>query len=1070
MKTSTERRLFDNPDWVRDILNTSSTGLWSICVNTKTGKAGMFASAMMLELLGLDDHPSPDVCYHHWFSRIDPPALQYVQDTVDRMIQTGEFMEVQYLWHHPVWGDIHIRCGGKLYFRADNEIELRGYHQNISELVDLKQENLLKKRELEEVGKEKQRYNALFESMLCGIVQYRYGKDRKAVFKNANPEAIRILGYTEEAFRLKESWDFVTIVHPDDRERVLGEIDRLEKAGDKTHFEFRLIQQDGTPCWIIGSVEIIVDVDGEEVYQSVFLDIDDSKKTEIENAMLAEQVSAGNELLRISLEHTATSEFYYYPETRRLIVTERTQQRYGCRACYDDMPDSFADDFVADDSRDVFFAMYERIHAGEKTATADLHGRAGDVWCRVTLSTVTTKDGKPAFVVGLVEDITRARTIELENTHLHAIYDYIMNNDYDLMGVADLEKGQYSLRFSDKMDSRGMPLSGEIVEGNYQLLDRFVHPDDRERIEREWALERVLHELERRDSYSYYFLSSENPPRYKEGKVSYFNGFRDRLILTFRDIHDMRLKEEQVRQTLTDALTVARQANNARSDFLSKMSHDMRTPMNGIIGLATIASHYVDDAERMKAYLSKISMASHHLLGLINDVLDMSKIDSGKIMLVEEDFDLVSLVDDVVSIMMPDVRKKQQELKVSVEADVRSRVRGDPLRLRQVFMNLLSNAVKFTPDGGHIGIALTESASVFDGVGHYRLVFSDDGIGMSPAFLERLFVPFEREENSMTSKTTGTGLGMTISRAIVEMMNGSIEVESERGRGTVFTVTVHLKHQPAASTAVSDAVEQRTILVVIDDPAGREKAGLSLAYAEMRVEMTGSPDHAFSLAEAAHEAGRPFVAVVFDLTLPDEAVVERVRRFRSCFPELLLLLVVTGDENGAIQARRAGADVALVRPVTPSTLKASLHALLARSAGEVTAGEVTDFSGRRVLLVEDNELNQEIAAEMLKMIGVTVDTAENGRQALEKIAASPEGYFDLVFMDIQMPVMDGYEATRQIRQLSRKDVGTLPIVAMTANAFPEDIRHAQDAGMDAHLAKPIGPDSLYAVMSRWLKG
>lgn len=710
MKTVTENQLFGNPDWVQEVLNTSNTGLWSICVDTGTGVGRMYASDMMLQLLGLDDHPAAEECYSHWFSRIDAKAMDYVETSVAKMLETGQFSEVQYLWHHPKWGDIYIRCGGKVYRREGNEIELRGYHQNISELEQLKEENLQKKQQLIEVEKEKNRYNSLFESVMCGIVQYRLAENDNVVFKNANHEAIRILGYEREEFWSRKEWHFPSLVASYDREQVFKEVSGLQNVGDKSHFEYRLLRKDGTPCWIIGCVEMILDVDGETVFQSVFLDIDDSKKAEIENAMLAEKVQASNELLRIALEHTKASEIYYYPGKRLVIVPERTQVRYRCKARYENMPHSLIDDFVDPISRDACMEMYRRIHEGEKTASCEMKTQDSADWNRTTLSTVTVKDGKPVFVVGIVEDITNEKNIELENVQLHAIHDYIMNNDYDLMSIGDLNKSQYSMRFSDDVDKRGMPLSGNLFEGHSEFIEKFVHPDERRRISEECDLHRLMKNLDGvGGSYSFYYRSTDDQPRFKEGKISYFNGFRDRLLLTVRDVHEMRLKEERVRQTLTDALMVAEKANNAKSDFLSKMSHDMRTPMNGIIGLAMIAEKYRHDPDRMKEYFSKITVASHHLLGLINDVLDMSKIDSGKIVLVSERFNLVSLLKDVVDIVMPDLKSRQHAVRMSVASDVHERVEGDQLRLQQVFMNILSNAVKFTPAGGHIGIDVSES-------------------------------------------------------------------------------------------------------------------------------------------------------------------------------------------------------------------------------------------------------------------------------------------------------------------------------------------------------------------------
>ena len=1067
MKATTENQLFGNPDWVREVLNTGNTGLWSICMDTQTGVGRMYASDMMLYLLGLDDHPSPEECYTHWFSRIDAKAMDYVQTGVAKMLETRQFSEVQYLWHHPKWGDIHIRCGGKVYRQDGSEIELRGYHQNISELAQLQEENLQKKQQLAELEKEKNRYNALFESVLCGIVQYRLLDNGNVVFKNANHEAIRIFGYSPDEFWAKKEWYFPSLVAEEDRAQVFGEVACLEKVGDKSHFEYRLLKKDGSPCWIIGCAEIILDVDGEQVFQSVFLDIDVSKKAEIENAMLAEQVQASNELLRISLENTKTSEIYYYPGESVLMVPDRAQVRYGCRARYENMPGSFINEFVDPVSRADCAEMYRRIHAGEKTASCEMKFLNSDAWNRTTLSTVTVKDGKPVFVVGIVEDITKEKTIELENVQLHAIHDYIMNNDYDLMSIGDVNRAQYSMRFSDNVDSRGIPLSGNLYEGNRQLVCRLVHADDRLRITEEIDIDSLLIRLaENGGNYAFYFRSADEPFRYKEGKISYFNGFRDRLLLTVRDIHDMRLKEERVRQTLTDALLVAEKANAAKSDFLSRMSHDMRTPMNGIIGLATIADKYLHDPVRMKDFFSKITVASHHLLGLINDVLDMSKIDSGKIVLVAERFNLVALVKDSVDIVMPDLKSRGHVMRLSVASGVHEEVEGDPLRLQQVFLNILSNAVKFTPDGGHIGIDVTESPSSFAGYGCYRFVFTDDGIGMSKDYLKKIFVPFEREDNSMTSRISGTGLGMPISKAIVEMMNGSFDVESERGTGSTFTITVHLKHRLDDSGIDADLLRGRPVLVVDGDVKRGESTVARLNGLGMVTKQIHTAREALGRILNANESDHPYYAVLMDRDIFDMEPSEFVRRVRLREKHPLRLILFS-DRTDAL-ARIPDVDAVLSWPVETGTLVSTLIQLEKGSEGKTEESQKTEFAGKRILLVEDNELNLEIAAEILKMTEVEVETAEDGSQAVAKVEKSPEGYFDMVLMDIQMPVMDGYDATRHIRQLSRSDVLTLPIVAMTANAFPEDVKKATDAGMNGHIAKPIDMSVLYQVLNRWL--
>ena len=395
------------------------------------------------------------------------------------------------------------------------------------------------------------------------------------------------------------------------------------------------------------------------------------------------------------------------------------------------------------------------------------------------------------------------------------------------------------------------------------------------------------------------------------------------------------------------------------------------------------------------------------------------------------------------------------------------RVEGDQLRLQQVFMNILSNAVKFTPPGGHIGIDVSESPSPFGGYGCYRFVFSDDGIGMSKEYLKKIFVPFEREDNSMTSKISGTGLGMPISKAIVEMMNGSFDVESERGVGSTFTVTVHLRHQPADSATDSDFLRGQPVLVVDKDPVRGASTLAMLNGLGVVTKQISTAREALGRILDADMSDHPYYAVVMDRDIFDMDASEFARRIRLREKHPVKLVLYSDRPDDTVRVPEV--DAVLPWPVEAGALVSTLTSLSEGSGEAGDQSQKTDFTGKRLLLVEDNELNLEIAAEILKMTGADVETAEDGAQAVARVEQTPEGYFDMVLMDIQMPVLDGYAATHHIRALPRNDVLTLPIVAMTANAFPEDIRKAQEAGMNEHIAKPIDLSVLYQVLNRWLK-
>lgn len=437
--------------------------------------------------------------------------------------------------------------------------------------------------------------------------------------------------------------------------------------------------------------------------------------------------------------------------------------------------------------------------------------------------------------------------------------------------------------------------------------------------------------------------------RYQQCLLVQPDSEENEFAVAFKDINEEKKLEIAQQQRIEEAVEEARRANRAKTVFLSNMSHDIRTPMNGIIGMTAIAASHVDDRERVLDSLKKISMASKHLLNLINEVLDMSKIESGKVELKEEPFNLAELVDSLVSMMMPQIESHHHTLKLQVEEMAHRHVIGDSLRLQQVFTNLMGNSVKYTPDGGVLTLAAAERPCDREGCGCYEFLFEDNGMGMSEEYVKRIFEPFSRAEDERVGKIQGTGLGMAITHSLVQMMDGDIQVESRLGEGTRFTVAVHLKLQEKGAE---------------DDGTGFEAAG----------------------------------------------------------------------------------------------------------GGESLAGiESLDFSGRRALLVEDNDLNREIAVEILETTGLAVEEAVDGKEAVQQVSQHEDGYYDIIFMDVRMPRMNGYEATCAIRAMGLPYCKTVPIVAMTADAFAEDVRAAKEAGMNEHVSKPLNFKHLGMVIKKLLK-
>ncbi len=541
------------------------------------------------------------------------------------------------------------------------------------------------------------------------------------------------------------------------------------------------------------------------------------------------------------------------------------------------------------------------------------------------------------------------------------------------------------------------------------------------------------------------------------------------------DITQAKKKQEEQQQALQAAYEAANHASAAKSSFLANMSHDIRTPMNGIIGMTAIAGAHLDDQERVADCLSKIMVASKHLLGLLNEVLDMSKIESGKIVLQNEEFSLPDLMNDLITMVKPQIKARRHEFSVSVRGVEHEEVIGDRQRLQQVFLNLLSNAIKYTPEGGKIQLVLSEKPFHRKDTGCYEIVFEDNGIGMDKAFLDRLFEPFTRAEDERVSKAQGTGLGMTITKNIVQLMNGRIDVESEPDRGTKFTVTVFLKLQEGEGAVSDDKLVDLPILVVDDDEAACETTCAMVNELGMLGEYVLCGEDAVRRVVERHEADDDFFAIILDWKMPGMdgmAVTKEIRKQVGSDVPIIIISAYDWSEI-EISARAAGANAFLSKPLFKSKMLYLFKEILGneknlQSLSALKTIREDDFSGKRALLVEDNELNAEIAGEILNMAGLEVVYAKDGKEALDKMTQAGDGEYDIVFMDIQMPIMDGYEATRAIRGLPGGYPKQVPIIAMTANAFMGDVQACKAAGMDEHIAKPLDLDHLYNVLNQWL--
>ena len=518
---------------------------------------------------------------------------------------------------------------------------------------------------------------------------------------------------------------------------------------------------------------------------------------------------------------------------------------------------------------------------------------------------------------------------------------------------------------------------------------------------------------------------------------------------------------QELNAKLQVAVEKAESANRAKSTFLSNMSHDIRTPMNAIIGFTTLALSNIDDTDRVKDYLGKTLASSNHLLSLINDVLDMSRIESGKIHLEEVEVNLSDVLHDLKTIVSGQIYAKQLELYMDAMDVTDEDVYCDKTRLNQILLNLLSNAIKFTPAGGTVSVRVRQLAGKVHGCGQYEFRIKDNGIGMSQEFAKKIFEPFERERTSTVSRIQGTGLGMAITKNIVDMMGGTIEVQTAQGKGTEFTVCVPMRAQTEQRLVEKiTELEGLKALVVDDDFNTCDSVTKMLVKVGMRAEWTLSGKEAVLRARQSIEMSDVYHAYIIDWRLPDMNGIEVTRQIRSLHDDTPIIILTAYDWSDIeVEAKAAGVTAFCSKPMFLSDLRETLMSALGQkltdAPQELLPEKNADFKDRHILLVEDNELNREIAQEILREYGFQVDTAENGEVAVEKVSTAAPGSYDLVLMDVQMPVMDGYTATRKIRALDDPARAKLPILAMTANAFDEDRRNALESGMNGFLSKPI---------------
>ena len=876
--------------------------------------------------------------------------------------------------------------------------------------------------------------------------------------------------------------------------------DKLLRKEKTYYFNFRVIKNGSIKYYQCQLVKPVVD--GNE-FVIAFKDVDEEKKKELDqqqklsNALV--KLAETNNNLRLESKISSSLSFEYHSlflvdaeageisiyRTDGIGMSEELVKTLVNIKNYDSVIKEYISRFVVPEDQERMYKSSSleslKINVKEEGFYKQSFRRFFDgevLYYEMNVSKIIS-DGKTIFIIGM-RDVDKAMRETLQMTKE-------MESQREI--IKGLSSDYYSILLVDPISdtvltNRALGIAGEDIR------DMFDRVGSWSVVIKEYSLtvsesyrDEFLYKLSNdyliNKSSDYTFIYEKElsgGKKYLQAKVAYVKTDINKYVVVVgtRNVDEMIQREKQQEIALKAAYDAAESANRAKTDFLSNMSHDIRTPMNGIIGMTAIAAAHLDDTDRVKDCLLKITQASKHLLGLINEVLDMSKIESGKVDLVEEEFNISDLIDNLITMNMSLIETHHHKLKVNIHNVEHEDVIGDIYRIQKVFSNLMSNAVKFTPDGGHITLTITEYPNQQAKVGCYEFVFEDDGIGIDPNFIGRIFDPFARAEDGRVSKIQGTGLGMTISRNIVRMMGGDIRVESTINKGSKFIVTIYLRLQETAQELYEKFVNL-PILIADDDEVTLQSCSMMLSDIGMKTDCVTSGADAIVKVVEHHLVNNDYYACIIDWKMPDMDGISTTRAIRKAVGDDVPIIIISAYDWSGIEqeARAAGANAFISKPLFRSRLLRTFTSLVDNEEEgkidfPIDSINNHDFSNKKVLLVEDNELNREIAVEMLQMTGLSVEQACDGIEAVDKVVEHEDGYYDLIFMDIQMPRMNGYDATRAIRAMGRHYCRNIPIIAVTANAFAEDVQAAKTVGMNEHIAKPFDAKILMSTLEKYL--
>lgn len=674
------------------------------------------------------------------------------------------------------------------------------------------------------------------------------------------------------------------------------------------------------------------------------------------------------------------------------------------------------------------------------------------------------------FLLDCTDQKLREKKLREENEQHHAELIQALSEDYSLVCYFDLvtERGN-TLRISENTKEEQTSIFSDNITFTKSLTDyieAFVYKEDQERLKTSLSLENLKKELSSKNTvYINYRVNNEKEYEFFQIKIVRIGNWEkgNSIVVGFKSVDEEIRKEMEKKSLIEEALVQANKANKAKSTFLSNMSHDIRTPMNAIVGFTSLAIEHIEQTNRVEDYLNKIMLSGNHLLNLLNDILDMSHIENNKMVLTESECSLSDIFHNLCDILQADVRAKHFNFTINSIGIKNEKIICDKLRINQVLLNILSNSIKYTLDGGEITVTATEKADPSGDKSEYTFVIADTGIGMSEEFLKRIFEPFERERNTTLSGIQGTGLGMPITKRIVDMMEGTIDVKSKKGFGTEMTLVFTFPVVKDSESLEISALKGSRALIVNCDQEVCERISEVLEQAGMRADWTMSEKNAVIRARQAQENNDKFDVYIIDHS-EDINGIEIAGKLRQEKYSADSIIILTAYDSAEIEDEIAESRVTTLcrKPLFAADVRKALLSSIDRS-NKINSKQNVMRHGR-ILLVEDNELNYEIAIAILSGAGYTVEYAENGQVAVEMVKNSKPGYYQVILMDIQMPIMNGFEASKAIRKLDNKELASIPILAMTANAFEEDKREALKCGMNGHIAKPIDVKNLFEVL------